>query len=135
MTANVQRSNFYTALQRTHKEPSTLTTADRKTHARKRRLLNLAFTEKSLHASSAFMITHIDRWIDIIAEECKDCTEWTAPKNFHNLANELIFDIMGDLCFGNSARIKEPGENPYKRMPHNIAEYLMFWYPVSISGR
>ncbi|TVY82222.1 Cytochrome P450 monooxygenase apf7 [Lachnellula suecica] len=132
-TANVQKSTFYPAMQRTHKEHNTFTETDTKLHARKRRLLNLSFTEKSLRAASEFVITHIDRWLDLISEECGDSTEWTAPKDFEELASFLVFDIMGDLAFGNSPKIKEPGENPFKKMPHNIAEYLKFVYPIARS--
>ncbi|KAH8678562.1 benzoate 4-monooxygenase cytochrome P450 [Tricladium varicosporioides] len=132
-SANVQRSRFYTALQRSHHERNTLTTVDTQLHAQKRKLLNLSFTEKSLRAASGFMITHIDRWIELIAEECKNSTEWTAPKDFAERAKFLVFDIMGDLCFGSSPNIKEPGENPFKSMPHNIATYLKFWYPITRS--
>lgn len=134
--ANVQRSTFYTALQRTHSERNTITTVDPQTHARKRKLLNLSFTEKSVRAASVFMMTHIDRWIELLTDECDDDgTGWTAPKDFSELANHLVFDIMGDLCFGNSPLIKEPGENQFRQMPHNIANYLMFWYPVSVFKR
>jgi cytochrome P450 len=118
-------------MQRTHKERNTITSIDPELHARKRKLLNLSFTEKSLRAASEFMITHIDRWIELIAEDCKDSDRWTAPKDFPELANVLVFDIMADLSFGRSPRIKEPGDNILKSMPHNIAHYLIFLYPVS----
>ncbi|KAH6672865.1 cytochrome P450 monooxygenase-like protein [Halenospora varia] len=132
-SANVQRSRFYTALQRSHHERNTLTTVNTQLHAQKRKLLNLSFTEKSLRAASGFMMTHIDRWIELIVKECEGSTEWTAPKDFAERANVLVFDIMGDLCFGSSPNIKEPGKNPFKSMPHNIATYLKFWYPITRS--
>lgn len=131
-SANVQRSRFYTALQRSHYERNTITTVDTQLHAQKRKLLNLSFTEKSLRATSSFMVTHIDRWIELIAGECEDGNKRTVPKDFAERANVLVFDIMGDLCFGNSPNIKETGENPFKSMPHNIATYLKFWYPVRV---
>ena len=39
---------------------------------------------------------------------------------------------MGDLNFGRSFDIKEPGTNPLKTIPHNIVEYMKFYYPVSL---
>jgi len=93
-SANIQRSRFYTALQRSHHECNSLTTVNTKLHAQKRKLLNLSFTEKSLRAASSFMISHINRWIDLIAKECDHPTGWTAPKDFAELANVLVFDII-----------------------------------------
>ena len=47
--------------------------------------------------------------------------------------DRLAFDIMGDLCFGRSCEIKEPGENPFKAIPKSIAEYMRFFYPLTKS--
>ena len=57
--------------------------------------------------------------------------EWTEPRNMSTLAECLVFDIMGDLSFGKSFEIKEKRENPFKTIPHSIAEYMVFMYPVS----
>lgn len=38
---------------------------------------------------------------------------------------------MGDLAFGRSFDIKEPGNNPLNVVPENIAGYMKFYYPVS----
>jgi hypothetical protein len=43
----------------------------------------------------------------------------------------LVFDILGDLCFGKSFETKELGENPLKTVPQAIANVLRFFYPVS----
>jgi hypothetical protein len=40
------------------------------------------------------------------------------------LVDYLSFDIMGDLSFGKSLDVKEPGDNPFKAIPHTIAGYL-----------
>ncbi|KAG8156500.1 hypothetical protein KVR01_013604 [Diaporthe batatas] len=40
----------------------------------------------------------------------------------------LVFDITGDLSFGRSFNIKEPGENPLREVPQNIVQYLKFYY-------
>ncbi|KAG6353515.1 hypothetical protein INS49_005476 [Diaporthe citri] len=55
MKSNVRRSPFYTALQRKSNESTTLNTVDVAEHARKRKLLSLCFTDKSLRASSDFI--------------------------------------------------------------------------------
>jgi cytochrome P450 len=130
MKSNVRRSHFYTALKRISRENTTLNTIDVAKHARKRKLLNLCFTEKSLRAASGFIIKHVDRWNELLVIGEEEIGAWTAPVDLSERLDTLVFDIMGDLCFGRSFDIKEPGENPLKAVPHFIAEYMKFYYPM-----
>ena len=99
-------------------------------HARKRRVLNSAFSEKAIRSAESFVIRHVDRWNELLIEG-NDGKEWTEPQNMSDLTDYLVFDIMGDLAFGRSFEIKEPGENPFRHMPHSIADYMQFMFPVS----
>jgi cytochrome P450 len=129
--ANVRKSQFYMALRRNTLHPNTLHTVDVAEHAAKRKLLNLAFTEKSLRASAGFIVKHIDRWNELMLEENSDTEEWSKPVNFAAKIDELVFDIMGDLSFGKSFNTKEPGDNPLRNVPHGIASFFRMYYPVS----
>ncbi|KXX76590.1 Versicolorin B desaturase [Madurella mycetomatis] len=131
MKSNVRRSHFYTAFQRNSHEKTTLNTIDIAEHAKKRKLLNMAFTDKTTRAVSSFIAKHVDRWNELLlTEERRKTGGWTAPVDMSEKLDTLVFDIMGDLCFGRSFDIKEPGENPLKVVPHCIAEYMKFYYPV-----
>jgi cytochrome P450 len=101
-------------------------------HARKRRVLNSAFSDKAVHSAEAYVVKHIDRWNELIIDG-NDGKEWTAPENMSNLTDYLVFDIMGDLCFGKSFDLKEKGDNQFRHMPHTVADYMQFMYPVSTS--
>ena len=127
--SNVKKSQFYDALMRKDSDRNTITTIDNVAHAKRRKLLNLAFTEKSLRASAVFMHKHIDRWHELLASHDG---EWSAPQNFAEKADELVFDILGDICFGKSFEIKEPGENAIRLVPHAVVKTLAFIYPVCI---
>lgn len=129
--SNVRRSRFYTALERKHDEPTTLSTIDVAEHAERRKRLSMAFTDKTVRAASAFVVDHVDRWNQIMLDEHGSTTEWSAPCDMSDKIDGLIFDIIGDLSFGKSFGIKEPGENPLKVMPHAVAGYMRFYYPVS----
>lgn len=131
MKSNVRRSHFYTAFKRKANENTTLNSIDVAEHASKRKLLNLCFTEKSLRAASHFIIKHVDRWNQLLVEDKDSTTEWSTPVDFTAKVDALIFDIMGDLSFGKSFGIKEPGDNPLRAVPHYIVEYMRFYYPVS----
>ena len=101
---------------------------DNAIHAKKRRLLNLVFTDKAVRSAGAFINKHLDRWHELLLPA--DTLDWTEARNFVDWADCLVFDILGDLCFGKSFEIKEPGENPLKTVPHTITNYLLIMYPV-----
>lgn len=98
-------------------------------HARKRRVLNSAFSEKAIRSAEEFVKRHVDRWNEIIVEG-NDGKEWTTAQNISELTDYLIFDIMGDLCFGKSFDIKEAGPNQFRVMPHTMAKFMSYMYPV-----
>ncbi|KAK8070551.1 cytochrome P450 [Apiospora hydei] len=126
MKSNVRRSHFYTAFQPKSGEANTLNTVDVAEHAHKRKLLKTCFTEKSVRAASEFITKHQSR----LGGRRKG--GWSAPINFSDSVDTLVFDIMGDLGFGRSFDIKEPGgaNNPLKVIPHTIASYMRFYYPL-----
>lgn len=127
--ANVQKAPFYEAWQRDKDDIDTFNTRNKKAHARLRKLLNQSFTEQSLRASQPFINKHVDRWNDLLVAEVAE-DQWSNPMNFADVSDTLVFDIMGDLCFGTSFDIKEPGDNPFKSIPHVTVQYMQFFYPV-----
>ena len=107
---------------------NTLTEINQTVHARKKRLLASAFTDKALHTAETFIIQHVDRWCDLLAKT----KEGKKAQNLADLANYLVFDIMCDLAFGKSFDTKEWGEeNQLKRMPRIFDNYTSFMYKVS----
>ncbi|KAF1963425.1 cytochrome P450 [Byssothecium circinans] len=99
--ANVTRSDFYKAWQRNPRDIHTVCATDPKQHATKRKLLNLVFTEQSLKAASPLVVSHIDRWIRLLSRDTED-DGWSPPRNMSTCVDQLVFDILGDLCFGQS---------------------------------
>ncbi|KAK4159214.1 cytochrome P450 [Cladorrhinum sp. PSN259] len=138
MESNVQRSTFYKMWQRNSEDVNTMNALEPAEHARKRKILNRCFTDKSLRAAATFIIKHIDRWNEILIDEPKTAPgEWSRPVNLSHRLEALVLDILTDLCFGQSAQIKEPDSscpNPsFKSIPDCISEYLQFYYPLCLS--
>jgi cytochrome P450 len=108
-------------------------TSDKDIHARKRRLLNLAFTERSLKAAVPFLAKHIDRWNDLLLSADKEprSNEWSDVRDMKIWADYLVFDILGDLCFGAGFETKEPGNNDFKKIPAAFDTFVTFNYSVS----
>ncbi|OTA55328.1 benzoate 4-monooxygenase cytochrome P450 [Hypoxylon sp. EC38] len=130
MKSNVRRAPFFAAFKRVESENTTLTEIDVAKHARKRMLLSLGFTDQSVRAASVFVIKHVDRWIQIVTEGIDGFANWSAPQDFTEMIDSLVFDIMGDLSFGKSFDLKEPETNPLKTIPRCIIENLRFYYPI-----
>ena len=128
LKANIKRANFYNAYPKKADAPSTINTIDNQAHARKRRILNSAFSERAVRSAETFIIKHVNRWIELILQDVKD---WSSPQDMAKLTDALIFDVLGDLAFGKSFDIKEPGDNPFRVIPGAIHEFLAFMYPVS----
>ncbi|KAI0859874.1 benzoate 4-monooxygenase cytochrome P450 [Xylaria cubensis] len=131
MKSNVRRSQFYLAMNNKN-EKTILDTIDVAQHGLKRKILNLCFSEKSLSAACRFIVDHVDRWNQLMLEKTNN-DDWSSSVDMTEKIDELTFDVMGDLCFGRSFNIKEPGKNSLKEVPHFIADYLLFFYPLSRS--
>ncbi|KAF2272270.1 benzoate 4-monooxygenase cytochrome P450 [Westerdykella ornata] len=131
--ANTRRSAFYKMWKRHANDVHTVNSVDKQEHAKKRRLLNLIFTERSVKAASPIIVGHIDRWIQLLVGEDAIEDGWSEPRNMSTWMDHLIFDIMGDLCFGQTFNTKEPGENSLKKMPHLILKQIYVGYILSKS--
>ncbi|KAI1172232.1 benzoate 4-monooxygenase cytochrome P450 [Nemania sp. FL0916] len=130
MKSNVRRSPFYLGLTKNHREKTTVNTIDPAEHAKRRKMLNTCFTDRSVTDVSVFISQHIDRWHQIMLDKHDSTTEWSDSVELSESIDHLVFDIMGDLSFGKSFNIKEPGDNPLREIPQNISHYLKFYYTV-----
>lgn len=126
---NTTRSSFYRAWKRNERDVTIFNSTEPAAHAKRRRILNLAFTEQSLKASGPLMTAHIDRWIEILIEEATET--WSSPRNVAMHTDELVFDILGDLCFGEKLNTKDPGENKWKLVPRLSMKAIRFGYLLS----
>lgn len=126
LKANVKKNKTYDAWRRHEGDANTLNITNVDIHARKRKVLNTVFTETSVRAAAAFIIKHLDRWHELSVNG----RDWSEPIDLTQWTDRLVFDILGDLCFGKSFGIKEPGENPFKVIPEAIISYMQFWHPV-----
>ena len=128
--SNVQRGKDYELWQKDERDVNTINTSNLALHHKKKRILNLAFTEKSVRAAGVFIQKHVDRWNELLTDE--EGENWSQPRNISKWNDYLVFDILCDLCFGRSLDIKEPGENPFRDIPKTIHTLMKFMYPVRL---
>jgi hypothetical protein len=73
------------------------------------------------------------RWVDLFREQCRQGVDgkWSKSLNMTHEVNYLVFDILGDLCFGKQFNMKEP-DSDLKHIPELMASFLQTLAPVSI---
>jgi cytochrome P450 len=131
--SNVKRTNFYDAWSRNKDDVNTLGTSDQELHAKRRRLLNIALSDRCVKAAVPFISRHIDRWHELLLGEGKeDSHDWSEYRDMKTWSDYLVFDVLGDLCFGADLRTKEPGENEFKKIPQAFDTFFVFNYAVSV---
>lgn len=64
-------------------------------HARKRRILNAAFSDKALRAAEPFIVQHTERWCDILLDFVG--REWSPPRDMAEWSDYLVLDLLGKL--------------------------------------
>ncbi|KAF2266740.1 benzoate 4-monooxygenase cytochrome P450 [Lojkania enalia] len=133
--ANVKKSKFYDSWPRNKRDINTLSTTDLVLHAKKRGLVSHAFTEQSTRAAAVLMTKHIARWTNLLLGENNRGDEWSDPRDLSVWADQLTFDIAGDLAFGIQFETKEPHpkDSRFKEIPGSIIQLMVYLYPVTKS--
>ena len=129
--ANVRKGKFYAVWTRKADAINTWASRDRDAHARKRRILNAAFSDRALRSSEVWVREHVSRWSDLLLEGSGNEKGWGQERNMADWSDWLVFDILGELCYARSFGIKEPGENKLRGVPGFIQDYVTTMYPVS----
>ncbi|KAL8714556.1 MAG: hypothetical protein Q9220_001504 [cf. Caloplaca sp. 1 TL-2023] len=99
---------------------------DAQRHARKRRILNAAFSDKALRNSESYIIQHADRWCELLSDGAVNV--WSSPRDMAAYSDALVFDILGELCYAQQYNIKEPGDNQLKFLPKFMTDYVTFMF-------
>ncbi|KAL8961690.1 MAG: hypothetical protein Q9193_001798 [Seirophora villosa] len=126
--ANVKKGNFYEWFSRKAGFHNIWNCVDKAQHARKRRIMNAAFSDKALKSAERYIVQHADRWCELLLDGAERA--WSSPRNLTEWSDRLIFDILGELCYARSFDIKEPGDNDLKSLPGIMATFTTFAYMV-----
>lgn len=105
--ANVQKGSWY---QVTYGH-SIFNVVDKAIHARKKRVMSQAFSDKAIRGMEPHILSAIRVWSENLGNDntpSKDLSKidsigensWTAPKDMSDHAAYMIFDVLGEICFG-----------------------------------
>lgn len=78
----------------------TLLTASKKDHARLRRVLDHAFSDRAFREQEPLVVGHVDKLIKGLHEQAR--AQHSGKVNIVKWYTWMIFDIIGDLSFGQS---------------------------------
>lgn len=129
---NVQKAPWYTVIEASAGGASSIhAETDRGIHASHRRVMEHAFTDKSLRASQAYLVQNVQTFRDVILQSSKTGKDWSQPYNMSQWSTYLSYDIMGDLVFGR--RFNLMTSDAHRFVPKLIMNSTAFIYTVRIS--
>lgn len=125
----MKKGLYYQAWPRNAKALTTWNSTDIAIHNRKRRVLGYAFSDKALRSAELFVHSNVDEWIALMSQEIKPGQDWSGPLRMNDWTNWLVFDILGDLCFGKSFNMKKR-DGYMREVPELMAGMLKLMDPV-----
>ncbi|KAI0154228.1 cytochrome P450 [Xylariaceae sp. FL1272] len=111
---------------------TTWTSLDKATHTRKRQVLSNTFSDKALRSAEPFIHSNVDRWCELLAQEVDGGKAWSKSLDMSHWITYLVFDILGDLCFGRCFDMKEPGSD-LRYVPTLMMSFVEIMHPIAAS--
>ncbi|KAI9041924.1 cytochrome P450 [Aspergillus affinis] len=126
--ANVRKSRWYSSFY----SVSIFNATDKDVHARKKRVMSQAFSDQALRAMEPHIISSIREWCGAIGKDASSKNKsgasdrWTEPKDMAHWSACMVFDVLGEICFGRSfeTSIKEENQFFFPLMALNLADRL-----------
>lgn len=105
---------------------STFTAREKARHGTKRRLLSQAFSERALKDYEPRIVSLIRTWVNCIEDEVE---KGTSSINIGKWGDYLVFDILGNLCFGKAFGVMTSAKD--RPTVSLVSEATEGWYRVS----
>ncbi|KAE8365195.1 cytochrome P450 [Aspergillus caelatus] len=106
-------TSLYSTMANVYKADSYVVMIDKTTHAFKRRILFKAFTENALKGVQGKTLSHISPFCDRLATSPTNV--WGPSMDVAPLCDYLAFDVISNLCYGQSFNM--PGDGRYRYVP------------------
>ncbi|KAH8430736.1 cytochrome P450 [Aspergillus melleus] len=113
--ANVRKSRWYSSFY----SVSIFNAIDKDVHARKKRVMSQAFSDQALRAMEPHIISSIREWCGAIGKDAGSKSKsggsdrWTEPKDMAHWSACMVFDVLGEICFGRSFETSTKEENQF----------------------
>lgn len=112
--ANVQKSSWCSSFY----SVSIFNAIDKNVHARKRRVMSQAFSDQALRGMEPHILSTIRHWCNGLGKNEDQRTilpagEWSTPKDMAHWAAYMVFDVLGEICFGESFGTSVENDNRF----------------------
>ncbi|GFG15658.1 isotrichodermin C-15 hydroxylase, partial [Aspergillus udagawae] len=111
--SNVRKDNAYAVMSASIHAQNTMSCIDKQAHAFKRRILSQIFTEHALKGVEDRILAHIRRFCATLGHfpsKTQDSSPgWGPSMDLAPLCDYLAFDIISDLCYGESLNMLVSG--------------------------
>lgn len=129
---NVRKAPWYTVIEASAGGPVSLhAEIDRTIHASRRRIMEPAFTDKSLRASEDLIVKNVETFAELVAQSIKRDGDWSEAFNLSQWSTYLNYDIMGNLVFGRRFDAMTSQTNRF--IPKLIMNSTAFIYTVRLA--
>ncbi|XPS96907.1 hypothetical protein M3J09_006156 [Ascochyta lentis] len=125
--ANVRKGDWYQCVKDSAGGfESTFTAREKLRHALKRRILAHAFSERALREYEPRIKLLTERWLRSLAA----VSNYGDSIDFAAWSNYIIFDILGDLCYGKDFGLIDSNKDRYvtKLLPRTTRSWYMLGY-------
>lgn len=142
--ANVRKADFYTAFPVNKNTFNVHSSIDKVAHARKRRVLSHAFSDKAIKSMEKYVLEKVRTFcralptteLDLMdVQKSNGEKDWSSPKNIGEYSDWLAFDVMGELAFGKSFDMIERPDNRFASTLLGNAAHRHLIVSLSISSR
>lgn len=132
--ANVIKGNWYEIIHAIEGHWSTHSCRDLQMHALKRKRLAHAFSDNAVKGAEHHILQNLRIGLNMLGQPKDQDTEkpseqWSKPSNMSTWATRFSFDVLGDLCFGETFNCLTKQENRW--LPEFIGDSGSFVYCVS----
>lgn len=122
--ANVQKSSWYDV----YYSISIFNAIDKSVHARKKRVMSQAFSDKAVRGMEPHVVSAIDTWCSGLVDGDEKSEKqpvqqtgggssaagkWSSPRNMVDWAGYMIFDVLGEICFGDTFGTSVKSDNRF----------------------
>ena len=128
---NVRKSPFYSGFY----SISIFNAIDHQVHARKRRVMSQAFSDGAVRAMEPHILSAVRDWCSGIGDmldprKTPTAGSWSSPKDMVHWSACVIFDALGEICFGKTFEASTKPDN------HCFLELMALNIPIiNITGQ
>ncbi|KAE8396217.1 cytochrome P450 [Aspergillus alliaceus] len=108
--ANVQKTRWYSSFY----SVSIFNAVDKSVHARKKRVMSQAFSDQALRGMEPHVLSAIREWCKGLGDNAKEKSHgWSTPKDMAHWSACMVFDVLGEVCFGKSFEASSSDKNHF----------------------